>query len=412
MTNPTPHGQVPEALRIADEFRDCIECDAIPSIIDIEKAEAELRRLHAKNERLQQELIRESHRTAEQKLRADQVTRQHADQAAMNREARAKLAALVEAQQPAPSAAADLIAALEEARSAINSMKVEAETAGQGDEQMMLEACETISNEGLQADMAIRAALASAPKPSSTPQADSQPAKVELFNPLEGGNLETELQMAAVIALRDSQPAPVLGTIAHVGTGKTTLTRAIASALRAASTDADNVTAPAGGGQSHSLHTEKCPITGRPFFMTLDHPDLGRVPTYGGPYDSYTIPAPEGEPTDQWHERELRSERYDHDAGWWVEGGEPIPLRIVHEDVLFKLQEDAEAAVAPTPPAQTADSVLEDAARYRFLAGHCRSTSEHWGGRWSIIVDGPAPKSHDSEDDFDAAIDAARAANP
>ena len=43
----------------------------------------------------------------------------------------------------------------------------------------------------------------------------------------------------------DSRPAPVLGTIAHVGTGKTTLTRAIASALRAASTEADNVTAPA-----------------------------------------------------------------------------------------------------------------------------------------------------------------------
>ena len=62
----------------------------------------------------------------------------------------------------------------------------------------------------------------------------------------------------------------------------------------------------------------------------------------------------------------------------------------------------------PTPPAQTADSVLEDAARYRFLAGHCRSTSEHWGGRWSIVVDGPAPKSHDSEDDFDEAVDAAR----
>ena len=212
----------------------------------------------------------------------------------------------------------------------------------------------------------------------------------------------------AMRAQADSQPAPVLGTIAHVGTGKTTLTRAIASALRAASTEADNVTAPAGGGQSHSLHTEKCPITGRPFFMTLDHPDLGRVPTYGGPYDSYTIPAPEGEPTDQWHERELRSERYDHDAGWWVEGGEPIPLRIVHEDVLFKLQEDAEAAVAPTPPAQAANSVLGDAARYRFIAGHCRSTSEHWGGRWSIIVDGPAPKSHDSEDDFDEAVDAAR----
>lgn len=53
------------------------------------------------------------------------------------------------------------------------------------------------------------------------------------------------------------------------------------------------------------------------------------------------------------------------------------------------------------------DEAEQDARRYRWLAGHCRSTSEHWGGRWSIIVDGPAPKAHDSEDAFDAAIDAA-----
>ncbi len=39
MTNPTPHGQVPEALRIADEFKLCSEYDTKPSIIDIEKAE-------------------------------------------------------------------------------------------------------------------------------------------------------------------------------------------------------------------------------------------------------------------------------------------------------------------------------------------------------------------------------------
>ncbi len=51
----------------------------------------------------------------------------------------------------------------------------------------------------------------------------------------------------------------------------------------------------------------------------------------------------------------------------------------------------------------------KDAERYRFLAAHCRSTSEHWGGRWSIVVEGPAPKTHDSEDEFDAAIDAALA---
>lgn len=52
--------------------------------------------------------------------------------------------------------------------------------------------------------------------------------------------------------------------------------------------------------------------------------------------------------------------------------------------------------------------VREDAERYRWIAGHCRSTSEHWGGRWSIIVDGPCPTAHDDEDAFDAAIDAAR----
>ena len=51
---PTPHGQVPKALRIADEFKLCSEYDSKPSIIDIEKAEAELRRLHAENVTLQQ----------------------------------------------------------------------------------------------------------------------------------------------------------------------------------------------------------------------------------------------------------------------------------------------------------------------------------------------------------------------
>lgn len=68
------------------------------------------------------------------------------------------------------------------------------------------------------------------------------------------------------------------------------------------------------------------------------------------------------------------------------------------------------AALVKPKPAPPSDDVVKDAARYRFLAGHCRSTSEHWSGRWSIVVDGPAPKSHDSEDDFDEAVDAAIAA--
>ena len=91
-------------------------------------------------------------------------------------------------------------------------------------------------------------------------------------------------------------------------------------------------------------------------------------------------------------------------AGWNAANADDPneALRKLHESRAGYLKPICTAARAP------ADSVLEDAARYRFLAGHCRSTSEHWGGRWSIIVDGPAPKSHDSEDDFDEAVDAAR----
>jgi hypothetical protein len=76
--------------------------------------------------------------------------------------------------------------------------------------------------------------------------------------------------------------------------------------------------------------------------------------------------------------------------------------------VAQQLRERIAQVVVPAVRAAQADSVQEDAARYRWLAASCRSTSEHWGGRWSIIIDGPAPKSHDSEDDFDAAVDAAR----
>ncbi|CAN7480495.1 hypothetical protein LJR074_003246 [Acidovorax sp. LjRoot74] len=67
MTNPTPPGQVPEALRLAE----ILEGDYCPDWFyeqGVDEVAAELRRLHAENERL---------------------------------------AALVEAQQPAPSAAAD-----------------------------------------------------------------------------------------------------------------------------------------------------------------------------------------------------------------------------------------------------------------------------------------------------------------
>jgi hypothetical protein len=50
-----------------------------------------------------------------------------------------------------------------------------------------------------------------------------------------------------------------------------------------------------------------------------------------------------------------------------------------------------------------------DAQRYRWLSAHARSTTEHWGGRWSLVIDGPAPTRKDCADALDEAVDAAMA---
>lgn len=76
--------------------------------------------------------------------------------------------------------------------------------------------------------------------------------------------------------------------------------------------------------------------------MEIEHPQLGWVPTYGGPYISYTLPDMAGEPTQPFHERELSCKCFDHDLDGWVDD-EIIPLRVIHEDVLFELQEHARA---------------------------------------------------------------------
>ncbi len=67
-----------------------------------------------------------------------------------------------------------------------------------------------------------------------------------------------------------------------------------------------------------------CPITGRPFFMNLEHPEMGEVPTFGGPFDSYTIPEVDDDGG-------LSCERYDHDAGHWIEGCETLQVYLTTE---------------------------------------------------------------------------------
>ena len=82
-----------------------------------------------------------------------------------------------------------------------------------------------------------------------------------------------------------------------------------------------------------------CPITGRLFFMNLEHPELGTIATYGGPFDSYTVPS-----WDKEDEGAMRCERYDHDWGGWIEGGEPLPFHVITSDQYVESWEKSTAA--------------------------------------------------------------------
>lgn len=74
-----------------------------------------------------------------------------------------------------------------------------------------------------------------------------------------------------------------------------------------------------------------CPVTGRQFFMWIEHPALGYVPTYGGPFDSYTIPSRDSD-------GEFSCERYDHDFGGWREG-ECIGVYLTDDDEQCRVHE-------------------------------------------------------------------------
>lgn len=82
-----------------------------------------------------------------------------------------------------------------------------------------------------------------------------------------------------------------------------------------------------------------CPITGRPFFMWITHHETGvKVPTYGGPFDSYTLPV-------KGSDGSFECERYDHDRGGW--------LTDEIQDVGLTLVDDQSFIVAPDHPRYT-----------------------------------------------------------
>ena len=74
---------------------------------------------------------------------------------------------------------------------------------------------------------------------------------------------------------------------------------------------------------------------------------------------------------------------------------------------------DAPEVLAVTNPSQISSlaepsaDVARDAERYRWLRDKCRATGEHWGGRWSLVIEGPCPDGDESSGSIDKAIDAA-----
>jgi len=125
-----------------------------------------------------------------------------------------------------------------------------------------------------------------------------------------------------------------------------------------------------------------CPITKRPFFMWIEHPEKGYVPTYGGPYDSYTLAEYDSE------DDSFRCERYDHDAGYWLNDECGIDLRLIdnqREDneygTVADLEKRLEAADKRIAELDRAvDEELRNRDRYQDMADKlAESISEYFG---------------------------------
>lgn len=85
---------------------------------------------------------------------------------------------------------------------------------------------------------------------------------------------------------------------------------------------------------------DRCPITGRPFFMAIDG-----VATYGGPHDSFTIPERD--------EDGFVVRHYDHDEGGWSED-ENVPVQVVTDERIMAMTARAERAEAEVARLQNA----------------------------------------------------------
>ena len=152
--------------------------------------------------------------------------------------------------------------------------------------------------------------------------------------------------------------------------------------------------AQSAGSINNQWKPDVCPITGRKFFMWIEHPELGYVPTYGGPYDSYTIPTRDSD-------GEFSCERYDHDEGGWVDG-ECVGAYLIDDDEQCRVYEleqriaelESRAVKMPKPHAHliwiqaghAPDDFWDDVAVSHSEKDRCCDGSERYPvyARWEI----------------------------
>ena len=132
------------------------------------------------------------------------------------------------------------------------------------------------------------------------------------------------------------------------------------------------------------------PITRYPLFMWISHPELGYVPTYGGPYDSYTL-------TERDSNGEFFRHRYDHDFGGWVED-EYIGV-IVVEDWLPRNQAELDEYVKDNPPAELQERRKVD------LRKEVRADHAAWADKTFGSIGPVGPLKHLSKEALEAAAE-------
>ncbi|EDS7032451.1 hypothetical protein XW75_001202 [Salmonella enterica subsp. enterica serovar Oranienburg] len=106
--------------------------------------------------------------------------------------------------------------------------------------------------------------------------------------------------------------------------------------------------------------------------MWIEHETLGYVPTYGGPFDSYTIPTRDSS-------GEFSCERYDHDLGGWV-GGEFIGLYLIDDDEQCRVCELEERIAELEAKLETADKLQDSAFRDGLKAGFSYGQTDDQSG--------------------------------